>query len=73
MLSVMVKTSLPLYVPHLGHTVWGRFGSPHWGQREVAGLESASWLLRLFLLDLLCLFFGLGILHPSLSWYLITS
>jgi len=33
---------------------------------DVAGAESASWLLLCILLHLECLFFGFGILVPSL-------
>jgi hypothetical protein len=59
-------TSLPLYVPQLGQTRWGIFGSPHCGQTDMEGCFKKSCALRVFRLVLECLFTGFGMINYPL-------
>jgi len=53
--------SLPLYVPHVGQTRWGNFGSLHCGHKDNDGGVKKSWALLWFLRVFECLFTGFGI------------
>ncbi len=59
-------TSLPLYVPQLGQTRCGIFGSLHCGQTANAGCVKKSCALLVLRLVLECLFTGFGMANYPL-------
>src|SRR5690606_28383342 len=60
-ISSTSKTCSPLYVPHVGHTRCGSFGSPHFGQRCAEGISAFIAPRRLRLRCFETRFFGTAI------------
>lgn len=63
----MRMISLPLYVPHVGHTWWGSLGAWHCGHADARTGFRKSCARLMFFLDFECLFIGFGIMSYSFT------